>query len=270
MSHPLKVISMTSLEKSVTHWQELTESIKDLPHTYEEKSQVTSLEKQNLNKLIEGQDIVLVDQSLRIHLKDIVKHRSVRSHFLGYFDYLENREGKWWGFSLYSELFYQVLIKAIKNQDFKGSVIFLGLNPVLLPIVEVLTGFGFDDFVFLNVGEQQDELQTYFDKLKGFIGADLTIVDSTTFIQSQKEYSFCFVMESSYDQQTLDDMSYFHFLSSQSLVFDIVGSENFLFKEVRALGVEIVEFEHIQKQLVETYAVKIKDFARDLGDSPNL
>ena len=42
-------------------------------------------------------------------------------------------------------------------------------------------------------------------------------------------------------------MSYFHFLSSQSMVFDMVGSSNFAFDEVRALGVKTMEFSKIRQ-----------------------
>ena len=180
--------------------------------------------------------------SLRLKVKKIVARRSVSSHFLNYFDFLENRNGELWGYSLFSDVFYQAILNAIENQDFKGPVIFLGNHPLIYPVFNVLARFGFEEFVFLQLTDEPFDKNLLAEMNKGFWGLKFSSVDSTAFIQSQKEYSMCFVLDQCYSQQILDDMSYFHFLSQRSLVFDLVGNSNFMFKEVKALGVGVVTF----------------------------
>lgn len=258
-------MSISGESDSEINWESIISCADEVSVNYES---ILNCSPQDINELkskMLNKNIVLVDSSLRLELSKIVNHRSVKSHFLKYFDYIEMREGKWWGYSLYSEIFYQVLLGAIKNQDYKGSVIFLGNSPVVFPILEVLTSFGFNDFVFMDCSSRDEGVDLKLKSYQGFIGANFSMVDSTTFIQSQKEYSLCFVIDKTYSAQVIDDMSYFHFLSSRSMVFDIVGSTNFLFKEVGALGVDIVEFDTIQDLLKRIYLAKISQYARDIG-----
>lgn len=266
MNSELKLASFSAKDTSKIEWSEVIKKTKELiPLQFEEILGCDSEDVNGLKSKILDKDVILVDPSLRTKISKIVNHRSVKSHFLQYFDYLEKRDGAWWGYSLYSEIFHQILLSAIKNQDYKGSVIFLGVNSLVFPIVEVLTGFGFTDFVFLNCSSESGSIEESLKTYKGFIGAQFSTVDSTTFIQSQKEYSLCFVMDDVYSTQILDDMSYFHFLSTQSMVFDIASSSNFLFKEVKALGVDVVSSEQIQERLNHIYHTKITQYARDIG-----
>ncbi|MEM7646648.1 MAG: hypothetical protein AAF203_07055, partial [Pseudomonadota bacterium] len=64
--------------------------------------------------------------------------------------------------------------------------------------------------------------------------------------------------------QILEDMSYFHFLSNQSLVFDLSGHSNFLFPEVRALGVQVIGYQGLQKLALQTHTQKMKEFQASL------
>lgn len=207
--------------------------------------------------------IVTDDESNTIG-KSVAK-RSVGSHFLNYLDFIEFNNGEAWGHSLFSNVFRDTLLNSIKNQDFKGAVIFLGHSSLALPIIEVLASFGFEEFVFLDEESASVDYTQYNGANMGLIKTKVSTVDSTAFIQSQKEYSFCFVMKDYYSQQTLDDMSYFHFLSSQSMVFDLSGQSNFLFQEVDALGVGVTRFEPILEAWSQQIAEKIKIVAEKSG-----
>lgn len=266
MKSEIKILTLSNQSPPHISWQNVIDDFSK-KHSVESASMdnVNPLEVKELNELIKDKDIILIDRELRTSLSRLVQHRSVSSHFIQYFDYLEKREGRWWGYSVYTSIFYQVMVNAIKNKDYKGSVIFLGANPLVLPIMEVLTGFGFVDFVFLDSEDNDSMIPNLAKHTKGFIGIKVSVVDSTAFIQSQQEYSLCFVMNQNYSRQILDDMSYFHFLSSQSIVFDVVGSQNFLFKEVKALGVDIIENGSIVEQSQKAYLSKMEQFARDIG-----
>ena len=222
-----------------------------------------NLSSESLEQQVKESDICVASGNVCLSLSETVKYRSVASHFINYIDFVTKQEGKLWGQSVFSEVFLGVLLKTIQNQDFKGSVIFLGNNPLVLPTLEVLARFGFEDFVFVDL-EDNGDFDYYQKHLSGILKTKISKVDSTAFIRSQKEYSLCFVMRESYSQQTLDDMSYFHFLSSQSIVFDLSGNSNFLFKEVKALGVSVTEHKviaQLQKQkiveLILQYASKV-------------
>ena len=191
----------------------------------------------------------------------VVSHRSVGSHFLDYIDFIEKKQGLLWGRSIFSDVFFDGLIRAIRNQDFKGPVIFLGNHPSALPTIDVLARFGFEDFVFLDLSEKvMDKKKKIYEDLMKFLGIHISAVDARAFIRSQKEFSLCFVMEDEYDSQILEDMSYFHFLSNHSIVFDLSGRSNFLFKEVKALGVDLVENKTLEDISFNMHVKLIKEY----------
>ncbi len=205
--------------------------------------------------------MALISGEASREVTSFIQRRSLGSHFLSYVDFVVNKSGKLWGHSLFVQVFKNVLLKSIQNQDFKGSVIFLGHSSLALPIVDVLASFGFEDFVFLKTGEKDQDFSHLQPNVTGLISTKVSAVDSTAFIQSQKEYSFCFVMEDDYSTRTLEDMSYFHFLSSKSIVFDLSGRSNFLFKEVKALGVTVAEFEPVREIWAQVIAKSLKENA---------
>ena len=210
-----------------------------------ELKQTVNISEKELKLLLKGYDVSVLCDQYSFMGPAIVERRSVGSHFLQYIDLVRKEAGQLWGYSLFSEAFKEVFLSSIQNQDFKGPVIFLGASPLALPIIQILAAFGFDDFVFLTLKEDRSLNKKLMDNLKGLLGIRVSVVDSAAFIQSQKEYSFCFVMSSNYPKQTLEDMSYFHFLSSKSMVFNAIGESNFLFKEIRALEVSVTDFEKI-------------------------
>ncbi|MCB0378865.1 MAG: hypothetical protein KDD33_10260 [Bdellovibrionales bacterium] len=263
----LKICSITNLLKSSLDWNPVLENLKkEIEFEFSEIDQLAIDDAKGIREAIEGFDIILVDTYLRERLNRVVAHRSVNSHFLNYFDFLERKEGKLWGYSLFNEVFYRSMLGAIKNQDFKGPVIFLGCSPLLLPVIDVLGRFGFQDFVFLDIENDKEEVEKFLQMSKSLMGVHFSSVDSTAFIQSQKEYSLCFVVKNHYNQQILDDMSYFHFLSNRSIVFDLAGASNFLFKEVRALGVELVPFGATFSIFVEIFSNKIINLGKEMQE----
>lgn len=226
------------------------------------------LTQQNLKEKATEADISLFADSYCLQPSGFVKRRSVGSHFLNFTDFILNQQGELWGRSVFTEVFRQVLLHSIQNQDFKGPVIFLGKSSYALPIIEVLAAFGFEDFVFLDCGPSPLDISHYNSRKTGLLGTHISSVDSAAFIQSQKEYSFCFVLQSEYDQQILDDMSYFHFLSPQSMVFDLVGQSNFLFKEVRALGVGVTDFSKVSQVWSQRLLFNLKESASKISSNP--
>ncbi len=193
-----------------------------------------------------------------LQLGRIVKRRSVGSHFLKYIDFVKVEKGDLWGRCLFFEVLEKVIRTHIRTQDYKGSVIFLGDSPLIYPSLGVLSQFGFNDFVFLNLHEENESTYSYQDAVAGLFDVKTATVNSDAFIQSQKEYSLCFVLEDFYSQQTLEDMSYFHFLSGNSMVFDLAGESNFLFEEVKALGVEVIKSQEFSEVYTQILADELK------------
>lgn len=227
-----------------------------------------AMETKVLKEILLSYDYSILSDLHTIEAHKSIHHRSVGSHFLKYIDLVVNEGGKLWGYSAFSEVFREVLLRSIQNQDYKGSVIFLGQSPLALPVIDVLASFGFEDFVFLQLAADRS-IQKFMDReLSGLWGVEVSTVDSAAFIQSQKEYSFCFVMEPEYPLQTLEDMSYFHFLSTNSLVFDLVGESNFLFQEVEALGVEVMKFKGIRELWVKILGHKLDEIASKMSKKP--
>ena len=99
---------------------------------------------------------------------------------------------------------------------------------------------------------------------QGIFDIQLSTIDSSNFIQSQKEYSICLVAEKEYSGDEIEDMSYFHFLSAKSMIFDLVGQSNFQYEEVRALGVGIVEHEILLNNELESSLNRIHEALKDL------
>ncbi len=229
------------------------------------KKESETLAKAEITKLLQEHDFTIIDGELSLSMGPFVKKRSVSSHFLDYVDFVTPVKNELWGQSVFSEVFLELLRNSIENQDFKGPVIFLGDNEKVFPIIQVLAGFGFEDFVFLSLPDQATQFAHYNPARTGLLQAKISKVDSTTFIQSQKEYSFCFVMEEKYSTQTLEDMSYFHFLSSRSIVYDMSGRSNFLFKEVKALGVTVADYSRLQTIWAAVLRQRIQEIASKAG-----
>ena len=99
---------------------------------------------------------------------------------------------------------------------------------------------------------------------QGLYDLKLTTVDSNQFIQSQKEYSMCLIAEKNYSKEELEDMSYFHFLSSKSMIFDLVGQSNFQYAEAKALGVGLVPFDDLLQSELEWALRRIHGALKDL------
>lgn len=227
-------------------------------------SQASSLDE--LSKEIEQATFSLLNGKNCLDILKKITHRSVGSHFLHYIDFIFRNQGQNWGYSLFSEAFIEVFRDQIKTQNYKGSVIFLGENHFVAPTLSALAQFGFQDFVFLELSDPLT-IEDYSSEKSGIFNISVSKVNSQAFVQSQKEYSLCFVMQDEYPQQTLEDMSYFHFLSNQSMVFDLSGNSNFFFDEVKALGVEAVLFDEINAKRALCLQKMIKDCAKNLNSS---
>ena len=132
-------------------------------------------------------------------------------------------------------------------------------------MVQVLSRFGCREITFLQTAEHQvralDDLQK---ATKSIFDLRLSLVDSTAFIQSQKEYSLCLVAENSYSEEVIEDMSYFHFLSSKSMIIDLVGQSNFQYDDVKALGVGLIDFEILLNSEVQWILQRLKGSLPDL------
>lgn len=200
-----------------------------------------------LKTQVSDHDLTFLNSFFAPDIQSWVHHRSVDSHFLDYIDFIENREGQLWGHSLFTSIFTACLLQARQNQDYKGSVIFLGENPRILAALGVLAKFGFTDFDFLGLSDKSPIFDHVGKNMGSLFDTKIAGVDSASFVRSPKEYSLCFVADDNYSPQTLEDMSYFHFLSTNSMVFDFSGQSNFLFKEVRALGVDLFTHEQISE-----------------------
>lgn len=193
-----------------------------------------------------------------LDLSKLVKRRTVGSHFLNYIDFVKVHNGDLWGQCLFYSVLEKILRTNIKTQDYKGSVIFLGDSPLIYPALGVLSQFGFSDFVFLQLKDNKADEPSYESAVSGLFNVKIDSVNSDDFIQSQREYSMCFVLENHYSTQTLEDMSYFHFLSSNSMVFNLAGKSNFLFNEVKALGVNVVEAQEFTQVFNKKLLIEIK------------
>ncbi len=224
-----------------------------------EWTEYVSADEFDKGKILTQYDFGVVRGSFCLELAKIVKRRSVGSHFLNYIDFIKvDQKKELWGQCLFKAVLEKVFRNHIKSQDYKGAVIFLGESPLIYPSLGVLSGFGFNDFVFLQSGESGGSLRDYKSALSGLFDVKTNSVNSEAFIQSQKEYSLCFVLENNYTEQTLEDMSYFHFLSSRSMVFNLAGQSNFLFDEVKALGVNVVEYDELSKVYFQMLEAEIK------------
>lgn len=216
---------------------------------------------ESLASVFSQNNIVLVDTPFRTLVGEHISHQTVQSHFMHYCDYLEKKNGKWWAGSTFSDFFHPVMLDVLRKNPFKGPAIFLGLSPICVPVLEVLTRVGVSEVAFLKVDNDSFSMHKKFhDSLNSFFGVQFAEVDSTAFIQSEKEYAFCFVARENYRAQVLDDMSYFHFLSQRSTVFDLCGKSNFLFDEVKALGVPIIEEKSFRERQLNAYLQKIQQF----------
>lgn len=196
-----------------------------------------------------------------------IHFRSTASHFINYIDLIENRNGELWGLSLFSQGFQELLHGVIKKQGLKGSVIFLGNNSLVYPTLEILARYGFDDFVFLQLDEKKELVNPVAKTSAGLLKTKVSTVNSTAFIQSQKEYALCFVLEDNYPLQIIEDMSYFHFLSTQSLVIDLSGQSNFHFSEVKALGVDVIEYSVVQEQYAKHLSARVQTL-KEVDETP--
>ena len=148
-------------------------------------------------------DISLIQGPACHHLASRIKNRSVGSHFLKYVDLVIKKDRELWGSSLFSEVFKEVFFRSLENQGEKGSVIFLGDSHLSAPLIQVLCGFGIDEFVFLTLNEEDKSLiKAQEEIMAGLIGVQVSRVDFRIFIQNPTRYRFCFVTQKEYSQET--------------------------------------------------------------------
>ncbi len=224
--------------------------------TFEEKDFEISLH--NLKKF----DISFLCGWSCVEVNNIVHRRKLDIHYMNYLDVIENINGNLWGDSLFSHSFKQVFLNLRKNRQLSGSVIFLGGSANLSPIVDTLAKLGFQDFNFLCNEEEFKHVQQIS---KNLVRVNLQVLDSTQLIQSSKEYSLCFVSDGQYPDSVLSDISYFHFLSQRSLVLNLVGTSNFPFQEVIALGTEVVDPDSLTDVRQTHLREKILNYAKKLS-----
>ena len=195
-------------------------------------------------------DLAFLSQHFCLQASEFVHHFSVGSHFLKYADILYWDAGQLWGAGLVEEALAQVFRHNLSIHRKNESVLFVGTGSSFWPIVRTLSQFGCHDFRVLEVG-QSIEFDSDFLRKIGLFQLNLSTIESETFLESQHEYGLCFVMEDQYPQESLEDMSYFHFLSNQSLVFDFSGHSNFAFSDLEQLGVKVVSFKENELARVE-------------------
>ena len=259
MIKPLEILNFNSTI-------ELDPELQTQGLSYNLENAPADLQIQDLKKMALEHDLTFVGGQDCLKAKSIIQHRSVSSHFLDYIDCIETIDGKLWGDSIFTHVFQSCLLLARQNQDYKGSVIFLGESPRVLPAIDILAKFGFVDFDFLQVSEALAVFDHVKKQVASLFDTRAAIVDSASFVRSPKEYSLCFVMDDHYSEQTLEDMSYFHFLSNSSLVFDFSGRSNFMFKEVKALGVNVFDFEQLNQLQKQKVAEKLAACAQKVSD----
>jgi|GEM_PF-7048079 len=216
-------------------------------------------------------EVALLCPSRRVDVAKKIESLSVNSHLLSYCDFLERRNDQWWARSLLGNVFNQLLVEVLKIRDFKGPVIFLGYSPLVLPLIEVLGRFGFTDIFFLETQETSNLSQPEFLRAtKPMINLKLSTIDSTAFIQSQREYALCFLLDKHYTTEVLEDMSYFHFLSARSTVFDMSGGSNFQYEEVKALGVHLIESSEIAAAEERSYRAELAAYLKKRPSLKNI
>jgi hypothetical protein len=202
-------------------------------------------------EILLGSDITLLASGLCVDVWPLISRSSVSAHFSHYFDCVTHSRGHLWGESLFTQGFRQSFQRLRHNRSWGQSVIFLGEDSRISPMIEVLATFGFKDFALFNGGRELERAHVLAQRL---VGIKIHKVQSKDLVQSAKEYSLCFICSSQYSDNVLADISYFHFLSVKSLVLKLKEFSNFPFDEVKALGTEVVETQDIlifQQQLVE-------------------
>ncbi len=254
MNSATQLLYLSDKERSQTQF--FSEKSSELPLEFFQIS--PDAEKTGLLKKLKEYPCSFIESSLCVDINQLLHQHSSLSHRLGYSDLVLNKSGSLWGENLFSEAFNHCFMDLMQKHKYQGSVLFLGIQPQATPIIEVLSRFGFTDFVFLDTKEAVSEFAELGERLKRFLKVQITRVDPNHFLKGQKTFSLCFVVDDHYEQQIIEDMSYFHFLSDHSCVFDLSRTSNFLFKEVKALGVEVVEFRTIEN----SYLKFIKDFLK--------
>lgn len=262
MAKPIDVSILTEPENIYSDWEQIKSALSEsVSCQFNDVLTTRSQLKESLKKTFQESDVILVDIPFRIQVEKHISYQTVRSHFMNYCDYLEKKDDKWWAQSTFSEIFHPLMLDVVRTQKFKGPAIFLGISPLCIPILDTLARVGVAEVAFLKVDDEVSSMEKEFhDSLGALFGIQFVQVDSTAFIQSEKEYAFCFVAKETYGNQVLDDMSYFHFLSQRSTVFDLCRKSNFLFSEVKALGVRVIEEKELSERQTTAYLDKIQRF----------
>ena len=259
MAKPIDIAILSEGTSSSSDWEPVKTALSEaVSCQFKEVTATRENLQESLTPVFQESEIILVDIPFRIQLEKYISYQTVRSHFMNYCDYLEKKDGKWWAQSVFSEIFHPIMLDVVRRQKFKGPAIFLGISPLCIPILDTLARVGVNEVAFLKVADEVSSMEEEFhESLGALFGIRFTQVDSTAFIQSEKEYAFCFVAKENYASQVLDDMSYFHFLSQRSTVFDLCRKSNFLFPEVKALGVRVIEEKDLSERQTKAYLEKI-------------
>lgn len=244
----------TLKEELIKQIKESLNSI-DLEISYE---QVGADELEPKKEHFPDESLTLIKGELSYKMQGLVAHMTSSSHFSGHMDCIENYAGRLWGRSLLSHSFEHSFLRLRKSHSLGGRVLFLGSSPLANPLMAVLAKMGFSEFSFLSSGKDFERAKKQCQTL---IGVKVQEVVSTDLIQSSKEYSLCFVLEKNYPDTTLSDLSYFHFLSVQSLVLEMTSGSNFPFSEVKALGTEIVSIDQIREDQAPVIIDRVKTIA---------
>ena len=189
--------------------------------------------------VLEGKHMAWVEGQLSEALCQWVEFSSVSSHLLGYWDCLEQRQGLWWGFSLFPEIFRQLLLEILSDGASKGPVLFLGISPRVWPMGEVLIQLGLDQMSFLNTPTlDQVSIKSKFHR---FWGCQVDFIELKDLVQGLKKYSLCFLMDPQALGLDFGQGSELSFLAHGSVLFDTVGLSSLLKTQSCELGFLLVE-----------------------------
>lgn len=199
----------------------------------------------------EKQSILLMDR-LPLQAQSDGFQLSTVSYRLGFADFITCQNNRWIADSLYLNVFFRLLTRTLQKQSLSGLVLFLGLQPLAVPIIEAAHKLGFNHFVFLKTEHSEMEQTEVLERTKAFLNIKIDWMESHEFLNDQRSYALCFVMDQDYEAAVIEDMSYFHFLSENSCVFDIAKARSFQFDGVEDIGVPVVRFEEWMPLLLDS------------------
>jgi len=172
--------------------------------------------------------------------------RSMNCREGDYVDLLIPSNNGWFGESLQSLVFKDILVSWLKKLKTIDDVLFLGIDERVITLIPLIHSLGGRKFYFFDSGNITEQLKKRVEEACAkLIRCESQFVKERAFLRDVKIYKVAIVSADFLGPEQVEDFSYFHFLRGDSLLIEGSPIKGFPFSVAESLGIPVVYFKDI-------------------------